>query len=157
MIAHRAAPLALLLLALCPGGLSLLALAAPARRCKGVSSSQVDLRGGSRRLSNQPGLPPHMASHAGMAHAGRDGGLLQQPPLYRSPLWGRKGELWTPAGPIADFSLSGYSGEGKPIPSYSAPHAYDIRRFGAQTTPGFGAPGPMTAQAAAASPCSHAT
>lgn len=67
------------------------------------------------------------------------GGQPWRPRTYVSPLWGRYGELWTPAGRLADWSDAGYSGEGRPIPWYPAPRSFCIDRFGARPTPGFGA------------------
>lgn len=53
------------------------------------------------------------------------------PPLAgrHSALWGARGEAWSPAGPLPDFSFAGcYCGE-RPIPLL--PAAADVRAFGA--------------------------
>lgn len=81
------------------------------------------------------------ATTAGTEHYGRQPWRPRPyPRTYTSPLWGRHGELWTPAGRLADWSDAGYGGEGRPTPPwYPAPRAFSITRFGARPTPGFGA------------------
>ncbi|KAL4458888.1 hypothetical protein ABPG75_013753 [Micractinium tetrahymenae] len=36
-----------------------------------------------------------------------------------SKMWGKKGESWSPAGPISDWSYAGYAAGDQPIPSYT--------------------------------------
>lgn len=87
-------------------------------------------------------LPPFTASHHG-------GGAWS--PWYTSPLWGKAGELWTPAGRLADWSMAGYGGDGRtPLPVYRNTGRFDITRFGASPAPGFdNAPAVQAAIAAA--------
>lgn len=85
--------------------------------------------------------PPAAAATEGASteYGGRPWRPHPYPRTYVSPLWGRRGELWTPAGRLTDWSDAGYSGEGRPIPLYPAHRSFSIRRFGARPTPGFGA------------------
>ncbi|PSC77016.1 band 7 isoform A [Micractinium conductrix] len=51
-------------------------------------------------------------------------------PVATSRLWGKEGERWTPAGPLADWSYAGYAGNDQPIPRYT--ETISVLDFGAK-------------------------
>jgi autotransporter-associated beta strand protein len=50
-------------------------------------------------------------------------------PRITSELWGARGELWTPASRLPDFSFAGYRSAAAPLPR--PPVVADVRKFGA--------------------------